>query len=98
MKNAYFISFQCFKISVILKNTEKMKTKKNFSALGQFHYFKKISVSVRNFSEFSFFDKIVENRHILTTLIKLNCKKKCLRCFYRHLKKNTILMLRIKAF
>jgi len=28
MKNAHFISFQCFKISVILKKTEKMQNKK----------------------------------------------------------------------
>jgi len=57
MKNASFTSFQCLKISVILKNTEKMKkkisvfqvnfTEENFQF--QCYIF---SVSVRNFSEF----------------------------------------------
>jgi hypothetical protein len=59
MKNAYFISFQCF-ISVILKNTEKMKLKKKKIQFFRSISLKKIfsfsvlfvSVSVRNLSEF----------------------------------------------
>jgi len=43
-----FYKFSVFKISVILKNTEKWK--KKFGILGQFHW-KKFSVSV-NFSVF----------------------------------------------